>query len=230
MGFDSETYLDKTPKKEYNIAMKSKRKEGDRMNRRLKEARQQKKIKLTEIAEIIGVSQPTMSSWEAGRADPSLENLVKLAEIYGVTVDYLLGRDFGNQSEAPIKPISVSSLPIYHSRPVWIKGTGWALVNSVDGTLVFADNRTRPFSEDMELYATPPCYTQSALPDEMPLERDEIKNLESVWVEPISKDLHLRDELRGWYTVKGEYVENTRGSRFFLDSYDATWLAFANKA
>ena len=87
-----------------------KQKVGDEMNRRLKEARLQKKMKVTEIAEIIGVSQPTMSSWEAGRADPSLENLVKLAEHYGVTVDYLLGRDLLPHSETSVKLISPSSL------------------------------------------------------------------------------------------------------------------------
>lgn len=200
------------------------------MNRRFKEARLQKKIKLIEIAEIIGVSQPTMSSWEAGRADPSLDKLVKLAEIYGVTTDYLLGLDFENQFDASLKRICASALPIYHNRPLWLQGTGWVLVNSVDKTLILSDKSTLPFSDDMELYAIPPHYTESALPDERPMERDEIAALESVWVEPISSDLHLRNELRGWYKVKGEYVENTRGNRFFLDAYGATWLSFANKA
>ena len=48
----------------------------------------------------------------------------------------------------------------------------------------------------------------------------------TVWVEPISQDQKLKDVLRGTYVVKGEYVENTRGSRFHFDSYSATWLAY----
>ena len=200
------------------------------MNRRLKEARLKKKMKVTEIAEIIGVSQPTMSAWEAGRADPSLENLVKLAEIYGVTTDYLLGHDILSRSEASVKLISQSALPIYHNRPVWAQSIGWVLVNASDECFVLPDKSIVPFTDNLEVYTIPTHYEESALPDEMPIEREEIKRLDSVWVEPISRDHRLRDELRGWYTVKGEYVENARGNRFFLDSYDANWLAFANKA
>ena len=207
-----------------------KQKVGDEMNRRLKEARLQKKMKVTEIAEIIGVSQPTMSSWEAGRADPSLENLVKLAEHYGVTVDYLLGRDLLPHSESSVKLISPSSLSMYHNRPVWVQGCGWALVNATEHCFVLADKSTVPFSDTAATYSIPSRYGESALPDEPPLDREAIAKLDSVWVEPISQDLHLRYELRGWYTVRGLYVENSRGNRFFLDSYDATWLAFANKA
>lgn len=199
------------------------------MNRRLKEARLQKKMKVTEIAEIIGVSQPTMSSWEAGRADPSLENLIKLAKIYDVTTDYLLGHDLLTFSEASVKLIPQSSIPIYHKCPVWIQSIGWALVNASEESFILPDNRTVSFADNLEVYTIPTHYEKSSLPDEYPLKRDEINNFESVWVEPISKDTHLRNELRGWYTVKGEYVENLRGNRFFLDSYDATWLAFATK-
>ena len=47
-----------------------------------------------------------------------------------------------------------------------------------------------------------------------------------MWVEPISPDSLLRDELRGWYHRKDQYVENEYGNRFYLDTYDAKWLGF----
>lgn len=200
------------------------------MNRRFKEARQLKKMKLTETAELIGVSQPTLSSWEAGRNDPSCETLIKMAELYGVSVDYLLGRDFDYQIDHSAKLISKEELPLYHGRPVWVQGTGWALVNSTDNILRLTDGNSVPYIQDLNVYSIPPHFTEPALPEESPLKLDEISDLESVWVEPISQDLHLRNELRGWYTVKREYVENTRGNRFFFDTYSANWLAFISKA
>lgn len=44
------------------------------------------------VADAIGVSFQAVASMKAGRSRPSLENLVKLADYLGVSVDYLLGR------------------------------------------------------------------------------------------------------------------------------------------
>lgn len=47
-----------------------------------------------EVAEIIGVSKPTISAYETGRTLPSEENLKKLYELYGLdlekTEDFIL--------------------------------------------------------------------------------------------------------------------------------------------
>ena len=48
----------------------------------------------------------------------------------------------------------------------------------------------------------------------------------SVWVEPISPDAALRNELRGRYRICDTFVENDIGHRFPLSSYMARWLAF----
>lgn len=45
------------------------------------------------VALSIGVSAPMVSQWESGIKKPSNENIVKLAELFGVTTDYLLDRD-----------------------------------------------------------------------------------------------------------------------------------------
>ncbi|MGT2714551.1 helix-turn-helix domain-containing protein [Streptococcus pluranimalium] len=41
---------------------------------------------------MIGISQSSYSNWENGNREPSLENVVRLAKLFGVTTDYLLGR------------------------------------------------------------------------------------------------------------------------------------------
>lgn len=45
-----------------------------------------------QVAEILGVSQNTYSQYEIGILNYPVDALVKLADFYGVSVDYLLGR------------------------------------------------------------------------------------------------------------------------------------------
>ncbi len=45
-----------------------------------------------EMAEKLGISQPSYIRYENGSAEPSQENLVKIAQLFDVSVDYLLGR------------------------------------------------------------------------------------------------------------------------------------------
>lgn len=43
-----------------------------------------------QIAEKIGVTRQTVAKWERGEAVPDIENIVALADVYGVTVDSLV--------------------------------------------------------------------------------------------------------------------------------------------
>ena len=47
-------------------------------------------LTVKEVASRIGVSTNIVSRWEKGKADPSGQNLVTLANFYGVTPEYLL--------------------------------------------------------------------------------------------------------------------------------------------
>lgn len=46
-----------------------------------------------QVATALGVTQATVSAWETGAAQPSLDNLVALARLLGATTDDLLGRE-----------------------------------------------------------------------------------------------------------------------------------------
>jgi transcriptional regulator with XRE-family HTH domain len=63
---------------------------------RLKELREQKGISQVKIAKILGFAQNTISNWESGKRDPDSETILKIADCFGVTVDYLLGKDEKN--------------------------------------------------------------------------------------------------------------------------------------
>lgn len=58
----------------------------------LKELREERGMKQAQIAIILGVKQNTYSNWENGTRNPSLEMLVKIADYYKTSTDYLLGR------------------------------------------------------------------------------------------------------------------------------------------
>lgn len=62
------------------------------MPRKFKEARQINKLKVIEAAAKLGISQPTLSAWEGERKFPGLDSLENMADLYGVTTDYLLDR------------------------------------------------------------------------------------------------------------------------------------------
>lgn len=63
----------------------------DTLAKRLKELRIENNYSQYEIADIIGIAQVTYSHYELGRRSVSIQNLVKIAQIYNVSVDYLLG-------------------------------------------------------------------------------------------------------------------------------------------
>ena len=58
---------------------------------RLKELRKKANFTQVEVAEKLGISQPAYASWERGAKKPTHDNLVKIAQILNVSVDYLLG-------------------------------------------------------------------------------------------------------------------------------------------
>lgn len=58
---------------------------------RLKNLRKQAHLTQVDVAEKLGISQPAYASWERGNKKPTQENLVKIAQILNVSVDYLVG-------------------------------------------------------------------------------------------------------------------------------------------
>ena len=60
---------------------------------RLIEQRKPNKLTQRKVAESLGITQPSYIRYEKGDSEPTLENLVKLADLFDVSIDYLLGRE-----------------------------------------------------------------------------------------------------------------------------------------
>ena len=59
---------------------------------RLKSLRLQNHLQQEQVARLVGVERSTVSMWENDLRQPSYTTLVRLADVYGVTTDFLLGR------------------------------------------------------------------------------------------------------------------------------------------
>lgn len=60
---------------------------------RLKQLRENKRLTQAQVAERIDVTASMVSSYETDIRLPSYATLLKIANLFGVSVDYLLGRD-----------------------------------------------------------------------------------------------------------------------------------------
>lgn len=95
-------------------------KDGEEMPKQFKTARLLNKLKALEAAEKLGVSQPTLSAWEGERKSPSVESLENMADLYGVTTDFLLGRSdsYMLDSKKPnVSELFISSPPFSEAEP-----------------------------------------------------------------------------------------------------------------
>lgn len=59
---------------------------------RLKEIRKEKGISQLKLALYMSTNQNTISRYESGEREPSLSDLIKIADYFSVSVDYLLER------------------------------------------------------------------------------------------------------------------------------------------
>ncbi|GMQ74326.1 helix-turn-helix transcriptional regulator [Tetragenococcus halophilus] len=67
---------------------------------KIKELRQQKKFTQKDVAEKIGVTRPAYTAYEIGKRQPDFETLQKIAKLYEVTTDYLLGNEAPEEEKA----------------------------------------------------------------------------------------------------------------------------------
>lgn len=59
----------------------------------LKELREESGLSLNKVAAAVGASDTSVYKWESGISEPKVCYLVKLAELFGCSVDYLVGKN-----------------------------------------------------------------------------------------------------------------------------------------
>jgi transcriptional regulator with XRE-family HTH domain len=59
---------------------------------RLKELRKKKNISQLRLATDLNTTQNTISRYETGEREPGINELIKIADYFNISVDYLIGR------------------------------------------------------------------------------------------------------------------------------------------
>lgn len=70
---------------------------------RIRELREDRDLRQIDVSNAINIDQKTLSNYETGRTNPDSWAIIKLAEFFGVTCDYLLGvtdRNLKNTNDA----------------------------------------------------------------------------------------------------------------------------------
>ncbi|MCL2461371.1 MAG: helix-turn-helix domain-containing protein [Defluviitaleaceae bacterium] len=62
------------------------------LSERLKECRKSKGVTQKNVAEFLGINATSYQKYELSTREPNIETLGRLADYFGVTTDYLLGR------------------------------------------------------------------------------------------------------------------------------------------
>jgi transcriptional regulator with XRE-family HTH domain len=62
------------------------------LGERLRKLRQEKRLRQDQVAALVNVTRSTVCTWESDTRQPSYETLVRLANLYNVSTDFLLGR------------------------------------------------------------------------------------------------------------------------------------------
>lgn len=79
----------------------------------LRKIRKERDLTMKEVGIAIGVGESTISQYETGKRQPDQQTLLKLADYFGVSVDYLLGREM-EENASPLLhiPEEYKNLPI----------------------------------------------------------------------------------------------------------------------
>ena len=108
------------------------------LGRRIYAYRTKRNLSQGDLADALGVSRQSVSKWETGNATPDLDKLVKLSELFGITLDELVGRQNAgtpSSSEPPPCAKSPARITVQQIIGVVLLCTGLAfLIFSLSGT------------------------------------------------------------------------------------------------
>lgn len=93
------------------------------MKNNIKTLREQRKMTQQECADIFGVKLRAWQTYEQGVSEPKFNILLKIADYFNVSLDYLLGREpVENSFENLIKPVSDDKfIELYSGLPEYAK-------------------------------------------------------------------------------------------------------------
>lgn len=175
-------------------------------------------------------SPSTISSWELGTKEPSFDTLIAIADYFGVSADYLLGRpvDNGTFDRKPfylddyIVEITPENLPRYIGKPVFIVFTSdsslnqWGVYNGEKDCFCCQKHVYQNSPSMMKYYAAP----QESLPTyksvEQRLDMTDLMETKVFWIEYFAGGSMNRERYSGWYHHCKDELSIINDSGFIL--------------
>lgn len=62
------------------------------ISQRLKQLRSENNLTQAQLASILGIAKTTLAAYEQGKSEPNIELLIKMANYFDISVDYLIGK------------------------------------------------------------------------------------------------------------------------------------------
>ena len=59
---------------------------------RIRDLREDRDLRQSDLAKMVGIDQRTISNYETGKSNPDSDALIRLADFFNVSIDYLVGR------------------------------------------------------------------------------------------------------------------------------------------
>lgn len=79
------------------------------LKKRLKQCREEKGVSQTNLAEYLMITRQAYNHYETGNRLPTQETLIKIAEYFNVSTDYLLGRTDEPRTKTPDEEIRIAA-------------------------------------------------------------------------------------------------------------------------
>ena len=73
--------------------------------------RQQRNMTQEQLAMLLGVSRQSVAKWEAGQSTPEVDKLMKMADLFGCSLDELVNGDMSQHTVAPEEVLPPHALP-----------------------------------------------------------------------------------------------------------------------
>lgn len=119
---------------------------------RLKELRDEKNLTQEDIAQAINTSRPNISRWEKELNEPAASQIVKLADFFGCSTDYLLGRSddlgvitFSNEQKPVLKKDEQIVLDAYRALPEDLRRRARVYIEKLAELVAAEQAPVRPF-------------------------------------------------------------------------------------
>ena len=120
-----------------------------KFSERLRELRKERGLKQREMAEICGLKLRGYQQYEYNESYPEVPGLVALADFFGVSLDYLMGRSDKREILSLIHSSSFSPSP---------DGSGWFCLTLSDS--ITGGGKTQPWPSVLEKsHSSPPLFS-----------------------------------------------------------------------